>query len=72
VKVKVKVKRVKKQVQQQECDGGSWDCVGNCTRKCNNGGEFASKEGCRAGIGIVYISGAMGYHHQIEEWQINP
>ena len=45
----MKEKREKKQealVQQQECDGGSWDYAENCTRRCNNGGEFASEESC--------------------------
>jgi hypothetical protein len=52
VKVKMKVKKEKKlvvQVQLRECDGGSWDCVRNCTRRCNNGGEFASEEGYMCG-----------------------
>lgn len=65
--MKVKVKRGKKRVvrvQRRECDGGSWDSVGNCTRRCNSGGEFASEEGCRAGIRIVYTITASGYRHQ--------
>jgi len=46
------------QAQQRECDGGSWGYVGNCTRRCNNGGEFASETAASAGKRNVYISRA--------------
>lgn len=44
-------------VRQRECDGGSWDYVGNCMRRYSNGGEFASERGrnCRRER-IVYTS----------------
>jgi hypothetical protein len=57
----VKAKKEKKQVvqaRQRECDGGSWGYVGNCTRRCNNGGEFASETGCKCRKKKCYTSTA--------------
>jgi hypothetical protein len=73
----VKVKKEKRQVVralQRECDGGSWGYVGNFTRRCNNGGEFASEKGCKCRkkkflhqYSMEYVSGHCLRYHQIEE-----
>jgi hypothetical protein len=72
----VKVKKEKRQVvqaQQWECDGGSWGYVGNCTRRCNNGGEFANEKGykcrkekCLQQHSMGYVLGHCLRYHQIE------